>query len=164
MSAAHLGARDLGAQRRRCTRDAEAHRAHAARAGTPSSGSARPTASATPRSLAFVTSLLLVQGVIVLVGVAAALGDTDLSASIVRADQRGGAGSGREGADRRRLPRVPRPARPVSTSSSSSSGSTALITGDHADGPDRAGAEPPLRDRAGPPHGARSTAARSCWR
>jgi len=37
------------------------------------------------RSLAFVTSLLLVQGVIVLVGVAAALGDTDLSASIVRA-------------------------------------------------------------------------------
>ena len=37
------------------------------------------------RSLAFVTSLLLVQGVIVLVGVAAALGETDLSASIVRA-------------------------------------------------------------------------------
>ena len=37
------------------------------------------------RSLAFVTSLLLVQGVIVLVGIAAALGDTDLSASIVRA-------------------------------------------------------------------------------
>jgi len=37
------------------------------------------------RSLAFVTSLLLVQGVIVLVGIAAALGDTDLSATIVRA-------------------------------------------------------------------------------
>ena len=37
------------------------------------------------RSLAFVTSLLLVQGVILIVGVAAALGDTDLSASIVRA-------------------------------------------------------------------------------
>jgi YihY family inner membrane protein len=36
------------------------------------------------RSLAFVISLLLVQGVIVLVGVAAALGDTDVSASIVR--------------------------------------------------------------------------------
>jgi YihY family inner membrane protein len=37
------------------------------------------------RSLAFVTSLLLVQGVILLVGLAAWLGDTDLSASIVRA-------------------------------------------------------------------------------
>ncbi len=37
------------------------------------------------RSLAFVISLLLVQGVIVLVGVAAALGDTDVSATIVRA-------------------------------------------------------------------------------
>src|SRR6476469_4740514 len=37
------------------------------------------------RSLAFVTSLLLVQGVILLVGLAAALGDTDVSASIVRA-------------------------------------------------------------------------------
>jgi len=37
------------------------------------------------RSLAFVTSLLLVQGVILLVGLAASLGDTDLSASIVRA-------------------------------------------------------------------------------
>jgi YihY family inner membrane protein len=37
------------------------------------------------RSLAFVTSLLLVQGVILLVGAAAALGDTDLSASILRA-------------------------------------------------------------------------------
>ena len=37
------------------------------------------------RSLAFVTSLLLVQGVILLVGLAAALGDTDLSATIVRA-------------------------------------------------------------------------------
>jgi YihY family inner membrane protein len=36
------------------------------------------------RSLAFVTSLLLVQGLIVLVGIAAALGDTDLSATIVR--------------------------------------------------------------------------------
>ena len=36
------------------------------------------------RSLAFVTSLLLVQGVIVLVGLAAALGDTDVSATIVR--------------------------------------------------------------------------------
>ena len=36
------------------------------------------------RSLAFVTSLLLVQGVILLVGIAAALGDTDLSATIVR--------------------------------------------------------------------------------
>ena len=36
------------------------------------------------RSLAFVISLLLVQGVIVLVGVAAALGDTDVSATIVR--------------------------------------------------------------------------------
>ncbi len=36
------------------------------------------------RSLAFVISLLLVQGVIVLVGLAAALGDTDVSASIVR--------------------------------------------------------------------------------
>jgi len=37
------------------------------------------------RSLAFVTSLLHVQGVILLVGLAASLGDTDLSASIVRA-------------------------------------------------------------------------------
>lgn len=37
------------------------------------------------RSLAFVISLLLVQGVIVLVGLAAALGDTDVSATIVRA-------------------------------------------------------------------------------
>jgi len=37
------------------------------------------------RSLAFLTSLQLVQGVILLVGVAAALGDTDLSATIVRA-------------------------------------------------------------------------------
>jgi YihY family inner membrane protein len=37
------------------------------------------------RSLAFVTSLLLVQGVILLVGLAASMGDTDLSASIVRA-------------------------------------------------------------------------------
>jgi YihY family inner membrane protein len=36
------------------------------------------------RSLAFLISLLLVQGVIVLVGVAAALGETDLSASITR--------------------------------------------------------------------------------
>ena len=36
------------------------------------------------RSLAFVTSLLLVQGVILLVGLAAALGDTDVSATIVR--------------------------------------------------------------------------------
>ena len=36
------------------------------------------------RSLAVVTSLLLVQGVIVLVGLAAALGDTDVSATIVR--------------------------------------------------------------------------------
>lgn len=36
------------------------------------------------RSLAFVISLLLVQGVIVLVGLAAALGDTDVSATIVR--------------------------------------------------------------------------------
>ena len=36
------------------------------------------------RSLAFVISLLIVQGVIVLVGVAAALGDTDVSATIVR--------------------------------------------------------------------------------
>jgi YihY family inner membrane protein len=36
------------------------------------------------RSLAFVTSLLLVQGVILLVGLAAALGDTDLSVTIVR--------------------------------------------------------------------------------
>src|SRR4051794_12570944 len=36
------------------------------------------------RSLAFVTSLLLVQGVILLVGLAASLGDTDLSATIVR--------------------------------------------------------------------------------
>jgi YihY family inner membrane protein len=36
------------------------------------------------RSLAFVTSLLLVQGVILLVGVAAALGDTDVSGTIVR--------------------------------------------------------------------------------
>ncbi len=36
------------------------------------------------RSLAFVTSLLLVQGLIVLVGIAAALGDTDVSATIVR--------------------------------------------------------------------------------
>jgi YihY family inner membrane protein len=36
------------------------------------------------RSLAFVISLLLVQGVIVLVGVAAALGDTDVSATILR--------------------------------------------------------------------------------
>jgi YihY family inner membrane protein len=35
--------------------------------------------------LAFVTSLLLVQGVILLVGLAATMGDTDLSASIVRA-------------------------------------------------------------------------------
>jgi YihY family inner membrane protein len=39
------------------------------------------------RSLAFVISLLLVQGVIVLVGIAAALGDTDLSATIVRTIQ-----------------------------------------------------------------------------
>lgn len=37
------------------------------------------------RSLAFVISLLLVQGVIVLVGLAAALGDTDVSATISRA-------------------------------------------------------------------------------
>jgi YihY family inner membrane protein len=37
------------------------------------------------RSLAFVISLLLVQGVIVLVGAAAALGDTDVSATITRA-------------------------------------------------------------------------------
>ena len=37
------------------------------------------------RSLAFVTSLLLVQGVILLVGLAAALGDTDVSGTIVRA-------------------------------------------------------------------------------
>jgi YihY family inner membrane protein len=36
------------------------------------------------RSLAFVISLLLVQGVILLVGIAAALGDTDVSATIVR--------------------------------------------------------------------------------
>jgi YihY family inner membrane protein len=36
------------------------------------------------RSLAFMTSLLLVQGVILLVGLAAALGDTDVSGSIVR--------------------------------------------------------------------------------
>jgi YihY family inner membrane protein len=36
------------------------------------------------RSLAFVISLLLVQGVILLVGFAAALGDTDVSATIVR--------------------------------------------------------------------------------
>jgi YihY family inner membrane protein len=36
------------------------------------------------RSLAFVISLLLVQGVILLVGLAAALGDNDVSASIVR--------------------------------------------------------------------------------
>jgi len=36
------------------------------------------------RSLAFVTSLLLVQGVILLVGLAASMGDTDLSATIVR--------------------------------------------------------------------------------
>jgi YihY family inner membrane protein len=36
------------------------------------------------RSLAFVISLLLVQGVILLVGLAAALGDTDVSATIVR--------------------------------------------------------------------------------
>jgi YihY family inner membrane protein len=36
------------------------------------------------RSLAFVTSLLLVQGLILLVGLAASLGDTDLSATIVR--------------------------------------------------------------------------------
>ena len=36
------------------------------------------------RSLAFVTSLLLVQGVILLVGLAAALGDTDVSGTIVR--------------------------------------------------------------------------------
>jgi YihY family inner membrane protein len=36
------------------------------------------------RSLAFVTSLLLVQGLILLVGLAAWLGDTDLSATIVR--------------------------------------------------------------------------------
>jgi YihY family inner membrane protein len=36
------------------------------------------------RSLAFVVSLLMVQGVILLVGLAAALGDTDVSASIVR--------------------------------------------------------------------------------
>src|SRR6476469_5958499 len=36
------------------------------------------------RSLAFVFSLLLVQGVILLVGLAAALGDTDVSATIVR--------------------------------------------------------------------------------
>ena len=36
------------------------------------------------RSLAFVISLLLVQGVILLVGLAAALGDTDVSASITR--------------------------------------------------------------------------------
>jgi YihY family inner membrane protein len=39
------------------------------------------------RSLAFVISLLMVQGVIVLVGLAAALGDTDVSATIVRAIQ-----------------------------------------------------------------------------
>ena len=37
------------------------------------------------RSLAFAISLLLVQGVIVLVGVAAALGDTEVSATVVRA-------------------------------------------------------------------------------
>jgi YihY family inner membrane protein len=37
------------------------------------------------RSLAFAISLLLVQGVIVLVGLAAALGDTDVSATIIRA-------------------------------------------------------------------------------
>ena len=36
------------------------------------------------RSLAFVISLLLVQGVILLVGLAAALGDTDVSATIIR--------------------------------------------------------------------------------
>jgi len=36
------------------------------------------------RSLAFLTSLLLVQGLILLVGLAAWLGDTDLSATIVR--------------------------------------------------------------------------------
>jgi uncharacterized BrkB/YihY/UPF0761 family membrane protein len=36
------------------------------------------------RSLAFLISLLLVQGVIVLVGIAAALGDTDVSTTIVR--------------------------------------------------------------------------------
>jgi YihY family inner membrane protein len=36
------------------------------------------------RSLAFVISLLLVQGVILLVGLAASLGDTDVSATIVR--------------------------------------------------------------------------------
>ena len=36
------------------------------------------------RSLAFVISLLLVQGVILLIGLAAALGDTDVSGSIVR--------------------------------------------------------------------------------
>jgi YihY family inner membrane protein len=36
------------------------------------------------RSLAFVISLLLVQGVVVLVGLAAALGDTDVSATITR--------------------------------------------------------------------------------
>jgi YihY family inner membrane protein len=39
------------------------------------------------RSLAFVISLLLVQGVIVLVGLAAALGDTDVSGTIVRTIQ-----------------------------------------------------------------------------
>jgi YihY family inner membrane protein len=36
------------------------------------------------RSLAFVISLLLVQGVILLIGLAAALGDTDVSATIIR--------------------------------------------------------------------------------
>ena len=112
------------------------------------------------RSLAFVTSLLLVQGVILLVGLAASLGDTDLSATIVRAISEA----------------VPGPAGKALTDAVFHAYATGA-SGQHArpgrhrghdahhrhdpHGPDGTGAEPAVRHRAGPADAARSTGARS---
>ena len=75
------------------------------------------------RSLAFVTSLLLVQGVILLVGIAAALGDTELSETIVRTITEAVPGPPGTALTDAVVPRVRDRQRRVSTSCSWSSGS-----------------------------------------
>ena len=65
---------------------------------------------------------------------------------------RGGAGTGGEGADQRGLPCVPH-RRVRSVRRPRRHRGDLAHHRDDVDGPDRAGAEPPLRDRTGPPHG-----------
>ena len=148
MSAA-TRARDVGAQRRRRPQDAGAHRAQASR----------------PRRLRAVPRVRRLQP-------RAFAGVRDLPAPGARrhrargsrrrarrhrherddrpADQGGRARTGGEGADQRGVPRLPhRRVRSVCRPGRRRGGRARHR--DHLDGTDRTGAEPPLRDRAGPP-------------